>query len=102
VPEQIVIASATKTTFRVYLDVRSFCEADGVAHREVVEPVNRRQVRFCIDADVTAIARRVMSMSAQGQTRTFRGCPLHVRFTPNLGRSVGHAGMPDKGHKQSA
>ena len=40
-------------------------------------------------------------MSAVGQTRTFRGCPLHVRFTPNLGRSVGYPGMPEKGQKRS-
>ena len=100
VPEQIVIASATTTTFRVYLDVRSFCEADGVAHREVVEPVNRRQVRFCIDADVTAIARRVVSMSAQGHTRTIRACPLRVCFTSKLGQSGVPAELPDKGHNQ--
>jgi len=40
-------------------------------------------------------------MSALGQTRTIRACPLHVCFTPKLGRSEVPAELSEKGQSDT-
>ena len=40
-------------------------------------------------------------MSASGQTRKFRTCPLYVRFTPKTGRLGAQAKMSAMGQKRS-
>ena len=37
-----------------------------------------------------------------GQTRTIRACPLHVCFTPKLGRSEVPAELAEKGQKRTS
>ena len=41
-------------------------------------------------------------MSASGQTRTIRACPLHARFTPKLRRSEVPAELSEKGQDRTS